>query len=95
LGLIVTVVGWSLLAAGLFFIVLNYGALVVNYLNRRRGIDRHHSFAPLLGGIFGASGLYFLSHGALAFVIAVADPGVWVIALLPTTLLRQHGTEEK
>jgi hypothetical protein len=91
LGLIVTAVGWILLAAGLFFIVLNYGALAVNYLNRRRGIDRHHSFVPLLGGLLGASGLYVLGQGALAFVIAVADPGVWVIALLPAALLRQHG----
>lgn len=90
-----TALAWILLAAGAFLIALNYSALVVNYRNRRKGIDRHHSFVPLLGGLLGAWGVYLLGQPMLAVAVALSDPGIWVIGLLPVALLRQRRHQSK
>jgi hypothetical protein len=90
-----TILGWILLTVGLFFIVLNYGALAVNYRNRSWGIDRHRSFVPIHGGVLGAAGLYVLGQGALALVMAGVDPGIWAMALLLSALLRSRSDEGK
>lgn len=90
-----TVISLGLVLIGTCFIALNYHALLVNYRNRHRNIDRHHSFVPVIGGALAAIGLYLLGQKSLALAAAVIDPGVWVMALFPVALLRQrHGHAE-
>jgi hypothetical protein len=90
----VTIAAWTLVVIGAYLIAINYRALVTNHRNRRSGIDRHHSFVPILGGLLGSIGAYLLVRNPLAFVVAAVDPGVWVLALLPVALLR-HGVRQK
>jgi hypothetical protein len=95
LGLVVKVVAWVLVTVGAYLILVNYWALAANYRNLGKGIDRHHSFVPFLGGLIGAVGTYLLVQDALAFAVAAVDPGVWVMAWLPIALLRQAGRRTK
>ena len=84
-----TIVAWVLVAVGAYLIAANYWALAANRANRRKGVDRHYSFVPLLGGFLCAVGLYLVTQSRLAFAVALLDPGVWVLASLPVALLRE------
>jgi hypothetical protein len=75
--------------------ILTPSALLINYRNRQKGIDRHYSFVPLVGGVLTAVGLYLLSLETLSLAIAVIDPGVSILSLLPVALWRQRGNQPK
>lgn len=85
-----TVVGYILGALGALLVFLNYSALVANHRNKRQGIDRHHSFIPLLGGISSATGFYLVTSSGWAPLIALLDPGCLVLLLFPLVMLKQQ-----
>jgi hypothetical protein len=91
----VTIVGYILGALGAFLVLLNYSALVTNWQNRRRGIDRFQSSIPLIGGIFSAVGVYLVTGSAWSPLVALLDPGCVFVLLFPLALLqRTRGPNE-
>lgn len=67
--------------------LLNYSALVRNWQNKRRGIDRHQSSIPLMGGILGAIGVYLVTGSGWSPLVALLDPGCFFVLLFPLAML--------
>lgn len=90
-----TILGYVLCAVGAHLVVLNYLVIWNNRQNRRKGIDRHQSFIPLLGGFLGGLGLYLLTGSKLAWLVALLDPGVAVLLLFPLALWKHRDTGQR
>ena len=94
MSIIASVVVCVLLAFGALCVVGNWFALVTNLRNRRRGIDAHVSPIPLLpqfcAGIAAllANKLHGVEWlpGIVYWLVALLDPGLWLLALLPFAL---------
>lgn len=84
-----TILGYIVGAIGAFLVLLNYSVVLKNYRNRRLGLDRHQSFIPILGGVLSAIGYYQVTGNGLSLLIALIDPGCFVLLLIPFALLKQ------
>ena len=65
-------------------VIVNWGCVLVNSWNKARGVDRHHSFAPLASIILGwgiAYPLYPYSVKWWILVIPALDIGNWALAI--------------
>ncbi len=82
--------GFLLLLAG-YVAAVNWGCAIVSQINRRKGIDRHHSFVPLIS-VFLSGFAYFVcprSGRNWVFVVPLCDIGNWVVLWLPFWLLKE------
>ncbi len=80
-----------MLMAG-FVVVMNWGYVIANEWNKRKGIDRYYSTVPLvsffLAGIL-AYQLYPFSPKAWIALIPALDIGNWILLIgLPTAIAR-------
>lgn len=74
----VKIIGGVLAAFGILIIYGNYSAMITNFINHKKHIDRFVSMIPLIGGINLCIGLLLLltNHKPLAFLPLIADPSV-------------------
>jgi len=78
------ILGVFLILFGVYIIAANYACIIINKRNKKKGIDRHHSFSPVFGPLLFILGLSFveLSIGFLSGIIVfLIDPGTWLILL--------------
>jgi len=75
--IVLFIIGTVFILSGLSMVLCNYAYLVMNYINRRKGIDKHHSWIPLLGSVFTLIGIYIspLEFKKFYLLIFVLDPG--------------------
>ncbi len=79
---------------GAYVVLCNYGALIGNYLNYRRGIRRHVSLGYILPQLslllaYAASFLptvRFVSS-RLLLTVGIVDPSLWVLLATPFILM--------
>ena len=68
----------------LFIVVANWGCVITSEMNKRRGIDRHHSVAPvislLLVGLI-AVPLYPWTPKWWMWILPAVDIGTWMFVV--------------
>lgn len=71
-----------------YIVVMNWGCVIVSLRNKRRGIDRHHSTAPLLS--------FFITIVAMVvypwpwmIVVPLLDIANWSLVWAPFGLIRE------
>jgi len=76
---------------GGYVITMNYLCIFVSLRNARRGIDRHHSLAPLAGPALMIAGLGTLvpNIGWFLLLPALIDPGTWILVYSLPRLARE------
>jgi hypothetical protein len=76
-----------LLAA--YIVVMNWGCVIVNTRNRRRGIDRHSSMIPLMSVAIAACAYYIYPSAdpVWVFIVPLLDLSNWSILWLPFFLI--------
>jgi hypothetical protein len=72
MNLIQIIIATLLLLFGAYVAIMNWGCVIVNMMNKRKGIDRHHSTVPLIT----------LVSTGLAYMIYPLHPKEW-IGLIP------------
>lgn len=82
--------GLFLVLAG-YLVVMNWGCVIVSLINRRRGIDRHHSVVPLISVFLSgcAYGVCPVSGRNWVFVVPLCDIANWLVLWLPFWLLKE------
>lgn len=86
-----TILAVVLLLFGAFITFANYGFIYENHKNYKNGIDRHHSFVPILAPVgFIAGGLLLpYSFGRYFCFAPLLDPGTIVLIVgLPYLLIQ-------
>lgn len=89
---IITVV---LVAMSAFIVVLNWGYVIINLQNKRKGIDQRHSTIPLVSFVLATIAFEvcpFTSKGWIG-IIPLVDIGNWVLLRLPVVYWK--GCREK
>ena len=83
-----------LFCAALFVVGMNWSCVFLNFRNRRRGIDKHHSMVPVVAQVLLviAAQCSRLEQSpwlpTLAFwILGLADISLWMLASLPFVLL--------
>ncbi len=69
-----------------YIAVMNWGCVIVSLRNKKRGIDRHHSTAPLLS-LFIAIVAAMISHWPWVFVVPLLDIANWILVWAPFGLM--------
>jgi|APSaa5957512622_1039677.scaffolds.fasta_scaffold136778_1 hypothetical protein len=85
------ILGVFLILFGVYIIAANYACIIINKRNKKKGIDKHHSFSPVFGPLLFIIGLSFVELSITFWVIIVflVDPGTWLILLgLPYALFK-------
>jgi len=79
-----------LLAAG-YPVVLNWGAVIWNARNRRRGVDKHYSPGPFLSAALASFAYVAYPFGSKQwiFVLPAIDIGNWVALVGLATMVRR------
>jgi hypothetical protein len=70
-----------LVLAGAYVIAMNWGCIFANLRNAREGIDKHHSFSPIVGPLLVVVGLSKLAPDLGWFLVLpiVVDPATWIL----------------
>ncbi|MBT3311328.1 MAG: hypothetical protein HN737_02755 [Desulfobacterales bacterium] len=92
------ILGVFLILFGVYIIAANYACIIINKRNKKKGIDKHHSFSPVFGPLLFIIGLSFVELSITFWVIIVflVDPGTWLILLgLPYALFKGFFSGEK
>lgn len=58
----------ALMLLALFFVVVNWSCVIASEMNRRKGIDKHHSMVPLAS----------LLTAGIAFFLYPYAPRIWI-----------------
>src|SRR5215475_3782121 len=74
-----------------YVVVMNWGCFIVNWRNKRRGIDRHHSMMPLVSVLFSYLAFLIYPYALRNWIgiIPLLDIGNWMLLLLPVILIRE------
>lgn len=83
--------GTLLILFGSFIIGANYACIFINRKNAKKGIDKHHSFSPLIGPVSFMIGASFvnLNFSILMIIVFIIDPGTWLIVIgLPYAIFK-------
>jgi hypothetical protein len=86
-----------ILVFALLIVVMNWGCVIVNMRNKKRGIDRHHSAVPIVSLVLAALAylIYPRPDNTWMFAIPLLDIANWCLLWLPVALIRQARTKEK
>ncbi len=93
-----TIFAIALLFLGAFITFINYGAIFENRKNAKRGIDKHHSFVPILApvGFIGGGLLLPYNFGSYFCFASLFDPGTIVLIIgFPYYLIRSIVNRDK
>jgi hypothetical protein len=79
-----------LLAAG-YPVVMNWGAIILNARNRRRGIDKHYSPGPFLSAALASVAYVAYPFGSKEWILILPaiDIGNWVAVVGLVTMVRR------
>ncbi len=67
-----------------YILIMNWGCVIKNIRNKRKGIDRHHSTVPLVSIVFAvalAYPLYPYTPKWWIFIIPILDIGNWILII--------------
>jgi hypothetical protein len=86
-----------ILIFAVFIVVMNWGCVIGNMRNKRRGIDRHRSTVPIVSLVLVAVAyiMYPRPETSWMFAIPLLDIANWRLLWLPAALMQQAGTKEK
>jgi len=76
--MIKNIIGGIIVLFGVITICLNYAYIGMSQINRKKGIDRHHSTIPFLGSLTTLIGLVILpvkTNIFIVFLVLFIDPG--------------------
>ena len=84
--------------SGVLIIIANYVCIIKSHMNKRKGIDKHHSLSPVLGPLLFLMGLPFakVNLGMFAIIVFAVDPGTWLILIgLPYAICKGSFSSKK
>jgi NADH:ubiquinone oxidoreductase subunit 6 (subunit J) len=86
-----------ILIFALAIVVMNWGCMIVNRRNKKRGVDRHHSTVPIVSFVLAALAYLLYPRPVMSwmFAIPLLDIANWRLLWLPVALIRQARTKEK
>jgi hypothetical protein len=86
-----------ILVFALCIVAMNWGCVIVNMRNKRRGIDRHHSAVLVVSLVLVALAYLLYPRPDKNWMIAIPllDIANWRLLWLPIALIRQARTKEK
>lgn len=96
-----TILSLIFLLASAYVAAMNWGCVIANARNKRRGIDRRHSTIPFVSLFPAALAIlaYPGPHKAWLLAVPVLDIGSWLLILgvlwLPVVLIRQLKKNER
>ena len=91
------IAGGILCLFGVYIVLYNYGALIVNVYNRKKGIDKCHSQQPIVGPASWILGCILIPVN-LDIVIWLAwlvDPSTWVLGISLSASLKELREDKK
>jgi len=85
------IVAIAILLLAAYIVVMNWGCMIVSMRNKRRGIGRHHSTAPVVSFILTAlaSLIYPRPDKMWMISIPLLDIANWNLLRLPMVLIRE------
>ena len=78
-------------------VVMNWGSVIVNARNKKKGVERHYSTVPVVSLILAAIAyvVYPNPDRIWIFLFPVTDIANWRLLLLPVAVIRQAITKGK
>jgi hypothetical protein len=94
---IIFIIGLVLVISGLSIVMCNYAYLILNWINRRKGLDKFHSQIPLFGAVFLIVGIFFIPSNFnkyYSLILLLVDPGTlmlfWCIPYFAMKALKKN-----
>ena len=83
--------GITFIVIGILVLLSNYIYVVGNILNKKRGIQKHYSFIPLVAPIFILLGVHFspMQFNWYYWFVTIADLGTLVLILSLPKLIKE------
>ena len=78
-------------------VVMNWGSVIVNARNKKKGVERHYSTVPVVSLILAAIAYVaypYLGKGWMV-LIPLVDIANWRLLWLPVAVIQQARTKEK
>lgn len=91
MNLIRIIIAALLLLFGAYVAIMNWGCVIISMMNKRRGIDRHHSTTPIISVVSAGFAyiVYPLHPKEWIGLVPLVDIGNWVLVIgLPIAIAR-------
>jgi hypothetical protein len=84
-----------ILVFALLLVVMNWGCVIVNMRNKKRGDDRHYSTVPIVSLVLAAVAYLLYPRPDKSWMIAIPLLNIanWRLLWLPVALIRQLRTK--
>jgi len=76
------IIGAVFIISGLSIVICNYAYLILNWINRRKGLDKSNSQIPLFGAVFLIVGVFFMPlniNKYYSLILLLVDPGTLIV----------------
>jgi hypothetical protein len=86
-----------ILVLALCIVAMNWGSVIGNMRNKRKGVAHHYSTVPIVSFILAALSyiVYPRPDKGAALIIPLLDVANWRLLLLPIAMIRQTKTKKK
>jgi len=84
------IIGGLLFLFAMWAVLFNWASIFINMRNQRKGIDRHVSMGPIVGGLLLPISLFIMPLGSTwhAWFFALVDPSIlFILFLFPMLMI--------
>jgi len=82
----------AILLLAVYFVAMNWGCVIISMINKRKGVDCHHSTVPLVSLILTVFAYISYPYPAKNWIviIPILDIGNWMLLWFPIVLMKKR-----